>query len=629
MSVNAEKLRVALEYHQSGMIEEAELLYKEVIADEPENDMAQYFLGIFAYERNEIDKAIAFISKAARLNPEANYYKDLGEIFLNIGEPDKAIENYKISITLAPDDTNSFFNLGMAYFNKKEFNETIKYFKLALELNPQDAVIYNKLGAVYRYNKEYNEAIKCYNKAIEIFPDFDEAYLGLGILFQGLEKSDEAIYYYEKSLQLKPDYSAYFNLALSYYAKCEIDQAIRCCINSIELNNEFIDAHIFLGVAYMDLGNIDEAEKCYNKALEIDPDSHEVIHSLSSVYLKRKQFEKGWECNEHRFFTKTGVVHKLLTLDKPKWDGSSLEHKSIYVYYECGFGDTIHFIRYLPLLKEMGAKKVIFKAYPELKKLFEQSDLKADLIVDTSVPDSSLDFDYQMPIISLPYAFKTTDETIPFKDGYLKADPEKVKLFRQKYFDTDDFKIGIVWHCNYILFKDRNRRIPHIKTLYPIARLAGTKIYSLQKGPATKQLKEMPDDVKIINLGDELGDFSDTAAAIKNLDLLITVDTSVMHLAGALASPAWCLMSRFSDWKLGCDDTELHWYNSVKIFRQEEPENWDEVIDRVVYALKEKLKDRAMVTGQASPNSLRHAELVSASHDLAILKQVQDDDSTA
>ncbi|MEI7475779.1 MAG: tetratricopeptide repeat protein [bacterium] len=318
-----------------------------------------------------------------------------------------------------------------------------------------------------------------------------------------------------------------------------------------------------------------EAEWYYKKAITLEPEYWEAYVNLANLYFLNKQYKFAWDYYEYRFLKNIAIKNRFPNISKPIWDGSSLIGKTICVYGEQGLGDIINFIRYVPVLFELGAKVILklHSGYSSLEKLFKDSNLKAE-ILDNSLDDENIECDTHISVMSLPHRLKTTIDNIPYKDHYLKAEPEKVKYYRNKYFDNDDFKLGIVWNCKNKEVNDKYRSLNDLSYFYPFCKLANVQVYSLQKGDGVDDLNNLPDDINIIDLGSTFNDFSDTAAAIENLDLVISIDTSVPHLAGALGKPTWILLSYIHSWRWTYDLEISPWYDSVKLFRQKQQNVW-------------------------------------------------------
>ena len=419
----------------------------------------------------------------------------------------------------------------------------------------------------------------------KLLPDNPEVLYNLANSLKDMAKYQEGINYYNKALAVKPDFAvAWNNMGVCFTFLDKPDEAIKCFKNAVEFNNFFIEAYNNLGDRLRLKGEFQEAEYNYKKALELNPESADAYCGLGFIYLQQKYFEKGWKYYEYRFLSSNKTIKPFLPdFNKPVWDGNaSLEGKTIYVYREQAFGDAILFSRFLPVLSSLGAK-IILKPYSPLKKLFENNKI-ADIILAEEINDADLEFDYWIPLMSLPYVLKINQSNMPGVNGFLKANPDKAKLYKEAYFNNDKFKIGICWHCKNTFLQDFHRSIPHVNSLQRIFELDNARIYSLQKGAGEEQLSEIP--YKITNLAPIFNDFSDTAAAIENLDLIISVDTAVPLLAGALGKPVWILLEKNSDWKWFIDTEESLWFNNARLFRQTETDNWEELLDRVITELK-------------------------------------------
>ena len=420
----------------------------------------------------------------------------------------------------------------------------MEYFTKAIELKSDDAGIYINMGESYKNIGNTEKALEYFCKAVEIDPACFGAFNNIGLIYITEYKFEEALEAFNKALAISPnDAGIYLNLGnLSYLT-----------------------------------GKMDEAMENFNKAIELNPDYAGAYFNKASVYLINKDFENGWEHYEWRFKKREQANQPNNVLPKPIWDGSSLEGKTIYVYFEQGFGDSLQFVRYLPVLNDMGAK-VIFKTHSSLVELLKQSDLKAE-ILDYAYPDQKVICDTYISIMSIPRLLKTNLENIPSSSGYLKAGKEKVEEFKEKYCNNDSFKIGIKWKGT--LKGNQNRQVP-LKYFYDIAKLPDVKVYSFQKGPGIEQLQEVPDDINIIDLGVTVHNFADTAAALENMDLIICNDTSLAHLSGALGKPTWILIPDIPEWRWMLDREDSPWYDSVRLFRQKEAGNWEELMQRVI-----------------------------------------------
>lgn len=481
----------------------------------------------------------------------------------------------------------AFLNKADAFRYENDFHQAAEHYRKVLELNPGNTKAYDDLAAVLCNIGNSEHVVVCYNKLIEIRPDNPYNYNNLGIFYYNNKIFEEAIKYYKKAIELKPDYpDPYNNVAIAFHNQDNIEKSIEHYKKAIELNPNYADAHNNLGTSYLDARKLNEALNHYQKAAELRPDYADAHFGMGYVYLLTQNFEKGWEYYEWRLKNKSCRILPILET-RPRWNGEKLEDKILYVYPEQGFGDVMLFARYLPLLNRLGVK-TIFKPFVELETLFKESDLGVE-IIDPRIPDESVEFDAYVTIASLPYILKTDLETMPFASGYLKANESKTAFYKENYFNNDKFKLGIVWQGNREYANDRNRSLP-LSSFYRFAKLPNVKLYSLQKDHYG-QLNNLPNGLEITDLGSTFNDFSDTAAAIENLDLLITIDTSVAHLSGALGKPTWILTSFVSDWRWFTDIDNSPWYESVKLFRQKKLGKWKGALNKAFESLKDLLSN--------------------------------------
>jgi len=581
---------IARQYFQSGNFQQAEIICRQILKEEPDHSYILHLLGLIEYQKTRYDDAIFYVNKAIDINPhEYFYYYNLAKILESKGLIDEAIEKYQKALMLKPDYAGAYNNLGNLLRDKKMIDEAIGCYQKALMLKPDYAGAYNKLGNLLRDKKMIDEAIGCYQKALMLKPDCAGAYNNLGNVLEEKGMFDEAIEKYQKALMFNPeDAEVYNNLGNAVRGKGMIDEAIEYYRKALMLRPDFAMAYSNLGLTFADKGRIVEAIENYEKAISLKPDADNHM-GLGLVYLLSKDFENGWNEYEWRLQTDNKV---LLPLMKPKWDGSFLKRKTILVCAEQGYGDTIQFVRYLPLLyKEYGAKKVLFKLNQKgLENLLrENEDILNAEILDSSVPEETLEYDTNIYLLSLPRIFKTNLNNIPFKGKrYLKANTEKVEWYRERYFNSllvtrhSSLKVGIFWQGNPTFTLAKDKALP-LSYFYPIATVPNIKVYSLQKGYGIEQLNNLPEGIEIVNLGETFNNFSDTAAAIENLDLVITIDSAVAHLSGALGKKTWILLPSFAEWRWHLDMDYSPWYEDVRLFRHKEmgKKNWEEMMERV------------------------------------------------
>ena len=409
-------------------------------------------------------------------------------------------------------------------------------------------------GKAYIEAKNFFEAINCYKIAIELNPNDYDAWFYLAFALQNNQQTDDSIIAYQKALSLNPaSWNACNNLGNIYYT----------------VKNDPLTALNY-----------------YKKIVENQPENNKAKIGLALSYLKTKNYKEGWKYFESRnsdILSSNGILTPD-SIIKPLWRGELIQNKTLYVYYEAGYGDTIMFARFLPLLKDKCAK-VLFRPQTDCVKLFEDSNLGVEILTK-KFQEYQMNFDFHIPMRSLPYALKlNTEADIAFENKYLKSDIKKVKAYKEKYFNNNDFKIGINWQgaagCG------PNRKFM-LKSFCKLLDLQNIKFYSIQVDEGIEQLSEVI-EYNIVDLGSTFNDFSDTAAAMENLDLIISNDTSVVHLAGALGKNVWALLPFVQDWRWGVDTNYCPWYKSIKLFKQKNLGNWDDIFDEIYEELKKLL----------------------------------------
>ena len=320
-------------------------------------------------------------------------------------------------------------------------------------------------------------------------------------------------------------------------------------------------------------GDFEAGWQDYERVLQINPGNEAMLWSRSLLRLSQGDFARGWQEFEYRW-TQPGFVPRRP--DRPRWDGSSLEGKTIFLHAEQGLGDTIQFIRYLPMVKQRGGT-VLFECQPALVRLCTDiAGVDQWVAPGAEVPP----FDVQAPLLSLPGIFGTTLANIPAAVPYLRADPDLVEYWSKELTPLQGVKVGIVWQGSPKHKADRYRSVP-LKHLESLAEVKGVKLVSLQKGPGTEQLQGRFPVLDLSERLDLAGAFLDTAAIMMNLDLVITVDSAIAHLTGALGVPVWVILPLFSDWRRLREREDSPWYPTMRLFRQKRLGDWDEVLERI------------------------------------------------
>jgi tetratricopeptide (TPR) repeat protein len=549
-------MQSAVGYFQAGDLASAGDVCRKILRKQPKNSHVLHFLGILYYQNRDYDAAINALKKSLHINPS---------------------------------DAEAWYNIGRAYEGKELIEEAIQSYKSTLRIKPSFVDAYINLGNLLQKNGQPDEAIFHYQRAAELNPGHAGVFYNLGVMFQEMDRLDEAISAFQRAIRLNPRYEdAYHDLGYVFHLKRQPMEAIASYRKAIEINRYMFDAYNNLGRVYQELGQIDDAVSYYRKSLEINPDFVEAHCNLAMALLLTGHYTEGWTEYEWRRRLQDRSRYEFV---QPVWDGSDISGKTIFLYAEQGFGDTIQFVRFAPLVAERGAR-VIIECQKELKSLIQQvRGVHSVVTREDTLPE----FDLHCPLLSLPLVFNTTPENIPAKIPYVA--PNTIML--QKWSDEvkNDharLKAGIVWSGNPKYKADQFRSIP-LESFLQLWKIAGIGYYSLQKGEASSQVKKLSEKFKLIDYADEIQDFSDTAALIKNLDLVICVDTAVAHLAGALGKPVWTLLPFNPDWRWMLNREDSPWYPTMRLFRQLSPGDWGSVMDNVEKELWKIMMQKDMV----------------------------------
>ena len=432
--------------------------------------------------------------------------------------------------------------------------------------------------------QQYTDAAENYQQALRLKPDYVEAYNHLGVVLNEMGRSAEAIDHYRKALQIDPAYTeVYNNLGIALKEQEQFAEAITCFEQALQHEPDFIEAHYNLANSLRDEGQCAEALESYTRAIHLKPDYDKAHWNRALTLLLSGNFTEGWK--QYRCWRKADL--KSLTdrhrSGKPRWDGTLFEGQRLFVHYEQGLGDNIQFVRYLPMVKARGGK-VIFETLKPLIGLFKGFPWIDALVEYRPNQQSSVAFDVYTSLLDMPNLFGTTPETAPADVPYIHADPAKVRYWRNKLAGPG-FRVGIVWAGSPEHGNDRYRSCK-LECFAPLAKIDDVQLFALQKGEAIHQIDELAGIIPIVRLSDEFEDFTDTAAAIENLDLVISVDTSVLHLAGAMGKPTWALLPYSPEWRWMLNREDSPWYPTMRLFRQKERSGWIPVFQRIAEELR-------------------------------------------
>ena len=486
---------------------------------------------------------------------------------------------------------NKNFEKAFSLHKQGKLTEAKNLYNTILEEEPDNADVWDLMGLVYYQANKFTQAEEYIKKALELEPRL--YYLeNLARVYLDSERYEIASNLYADIVKHSPKYENYFNLAMAYKGAHQWEKSKEAYYKSLEVNPNGYESYFNLAYLAMNDNNPQEAINCYNKALAIKPDDWESMYFLSLAQMQVKDYEHGLKSFESRLCRQSAIlsqekIYPNLMKSQPLWQGEDLKDKILFTYYEAGYGDILMLYRFMPQLTKM-CKKVILKPQVELAPLFRENSYGAE-ILEIFDFEKEIYFDYHIPFLSIPYVLgcKAEDMFI-HHDGYLKANPAKINYYREKFCKNDKFKIGIKWQGN--THYDRERVID-VKDFYPLFDLPNTQFYSFQTLDGSEEIEKLKEKTNIINLGETFSNFSDTAGAIENMDLIISNDTSLVHLAGALGKQCLVLLPYIYNWRWHTDLSKCDWYDSVKIYRQKSHGDWESVFTKVKKDLAELLRN--------------------------------------
>ena len=546
----------------SHALAEAEEIYREILSARPKLFDALQLLGTLLLQSGRIDEGIDYLQQAASVNStKAFVFSNLAYGFNTLGRFTEGLNAATRAVAMQPGFLEALNQQGNALCGLDRPADALTSYDKAVAANPSFAPTWSNRSCALRDLGRSADALSSCDEAIRLAPAFAEAWSNKGNALGDLGRPTDAQACYEQALKLAPDY---------------------------------VDAWSNMGLVLIDQGRHEDALACYDEALARRPSSAEAHWNKALCLLQLGRFAEGWPEYEWRW-ERERMKPSRRRFDQPMWQGDvPIEGKTILLHAEQGLGDTLQFCRYVPLVAARGAR-VLLDAPVELHRLLRTLDGMAELIP----PGAPLPaFDYHCPLLSLPLAFRTDIDTIPDLSPYLAADASQVQVWAQRMSSKtgQPLKVGLVWaggsrpHVPE-LRKIGDRRSITLGHFEPLLDIANVQFFSLQVGPASQQLMRAREAgsraARIVDFTSELSDFADTAALVMNLDLVISVDTSTAHLAGALARPVWILNRFDSCWRWIRQRDDSPWYRTARLFNQSTLGDWDGVMRSVEHALRE------------------------------------------
>jgi tetratricopeptide (TPR) repeat protein len=573
---------------QAGRTADALVCFDRAIELNPQLAPAHHNRGIASARSGEHARALQSFDRALALQPQsAAIHNNRANTLKELGRLTDALESYSLALAIEPGNTETLHNRAVVLALLGRYTEALRdYEDLRARGGEQAGDLVGRGASLVALGRN-EEALVPLQEAAQRLPHEPEAHIQYGLALLRLNRYEQALASFDRALSIEPNRpGVLINRAIALVELDRVEQALVTLQSALELDREPADVYTNLGLVYRSLGRNLEALASFRQALDRKPGDPAATFALAFVHLSLGDFAAGWPLYEARFDEPAlGIPKRVWRI--ARWKGEPLAGKTLLVHAEQGLGDAIQFCRYLPLLVAQGAD-VIFEVMPALKALL--TSLPGPIrIVARGEPAPAAD--YQCPLLSLPLELGTDAATIPAPGAYLAAEPQRLERWRARLAALPGLRVGIAWQGNLAveqLIWARGRSMP-LAQLAPLAQLPGVSLISLQKGEGAQQIRTVDFGSRIIDLGQEIDQsqdaFLDTAAVMAHLDLIISTDTSIAHLAGALARPAWIALSSAPEWRWLLERSDSPWYPTFRLFRQRRRGDWRSVVTPMAEAL--------------------------------------------
>jgi tetratricopeptide (TPR) repeat protein len=611
-----ELLQKGLEEHHAGRLDAAAAAYAAALEAEPANVSALRCLGVLRSQQNDLTAALSLLQAAANLAPDMpEVYNDLGSVLRLMGAYEEALRAFNEALRLHPLFAEAFFNRGLTFEALGDVDRALDSYEKAVQSDAsrhearynKAAILYRRgdhvraipelrtildqhegaleagllLGRIYRETGNWSDAERLYRSMHARHPRNEEVLLHLGSCRLVLQRYDQAERSLLDALQLNPgNAEAHYKVGVAQLHLSQVADAAAHLRQAAAVRPDHPDVALQYAIALQRAGFLYEAGNAYALAVALAPENADAHWNHADYLLLQGRYPEGWAEFEWRW-----KHERFLTPDwkftSPRWNGESIRGKTILLHPEQGFGDMIQFARYVPTVAALGAR-VLIGTPPELEKVFAESFPPEDIFTS---PKQLPPFDVHCPLMSLPRIFRTDVGTIPAAVPYLRVNEAAARPWRE-YFALfpGKLKVGIIWSGNPGQEHNKHRAC-RLEDFAPILGEGGVQFFSLQKGAPATQLQESRFSASIIDIAPRLSDFAETAAAMEQMDLIISTDTGPVHLAGALARPTWLLLSAIPDWRWMVDRADSPWYPTIRLYRQKKVGDWTEVIHHVAHEL--------------------------------------------
>jgi tetratricopeptide (TPR) repeat protein/ADP-heptose:LPS heptosyltransferase len=561
---------------QAGRHLDAQLCSQQAIAADPDHADSLHLMGLLSLQAKHHDHAIEWAARAIRIEPRADYISTLGTALLGAGRLEEALRAFDKAVSLEPADAEHWKKLGAVLIDLDRPDEALLSLRHALDLRPHYADAANLSGLILYQKDRFAEALEFFDISVRADPDQADALHMRALMLQKLGRLEESAADGARSAQFDPaNADTHNNLGSVLHELDRFQESLACYDRALAVRPDYLVALNNKAHLLADMLRLDDALACYAKSLTIKPDDPIALWNVALIDMTLGRFEAGWAGREIRW--NTGLGMKAPNFAQPQWLGDrSIDGKTVLLFADEGIGDCFQFARYVPMVAELGAKIILAVQEPAVSLLSRMPGVAECIPKSTTFLPA---FDLHCGISSLPFAFKTTLDTIPATVPYLPAPlAARTKQWEQRLGSHDRLRVGLVWSGNPGHANDRNRSLP----LQMLASLldVDARFVSLQKNPRTSD-QEILGGLDVLDITDQLSDFDETAALIGCLDLVITVDTSVAHLAGGLGCTVWILLPYRADYRWLLDRADSPWYPTARLFRQDERRDYRPLLDQV------------------------------------------------
>ena len=598
MGSTNQALAAGLKHHRAGQLDSAIDFYDQTLARQPQHPDALHLKGLALHQRGDHAAAVALICTALSLRPsEAGFHNNLGEAYRAMGRFDDAQTAYGRALQIRSDFAEAHNNLGNVLFELRRWSEAAASYHRALKTK-QTAAWYTNLGNAQQRLKHRDEAIQNFRRALQLDPGFVEAHNMLAMALRDQGKLDEAERSLRRALELDGKYvMALNNLGIVLKEHGRMAEAEAVLSQSLTIRPDFLEARDTLGLTQMAQGKHDQAVASFNAVLAKNPKNTQAHRNRALTWLAAGDYPRGWPEYEWRFAHDPTLARSF---DKPRWEGAPVDGQTLLVHAEQGLGDAIMFIRFAPRVARCGAR-VIVECPSTLTRLLRCVDGIDQLVEAGSALPA---YDVHAPLLSLPLLLQCDLEDVGDPVPYIAPEPLVQQIVERELPRAKFFRVGINWQGNPDFATDRFRSVP-LSSFKPLAGVEGVQLISLQHGPGHEQLAMLSGSPPVFDLGralDRLAQAANVAgasyrmalaaAAVSVLDLIITSDTMMAHLAGAMGKPVWLITSSSPDWRWQHGRSDNAWYPTMRLFRQVEPGNWASAISQAADVLAEMLPSR-------------------------------------